>query len=372
MMQLPDVQNVWAEIKVLADRFWVKLKIHAQKIRLRQQSYQYKEKAQVLWKKFRQTLKKIKPLKLTKRIMRRLSDSWRLLLGGMCVFLFVYYALGSSLAENIDTSPVYFQPKQKSDNSEMIKAMAALINREVDEKMWTPNLPLIFPATILDNMPNFQIGVIKSVRDSTAGMRHFTKLSKQQSENLKAALQLLRYPPDVWLMNRRGTFGLAPSSNAQYRKARNELIKFNDDGYFAVDAANFAAYLEYLSMSLRKIAKKNEEHVQEYSADFWDFKADNRFYQTRGYVFGARQVLEAAGQDFKPVILKYDVYTEWTFLLSSLQKAADFSPLIVRDGKAESQFVPNHLIVQNYFLERALAALERIRAVLAKGTDNAV
>lgn len=372
MMQLPDFQNVLAKIKEFAVRFTTEWKKRFPEICLRLQRYPYKEKIQGLRTKVRQILKKIKPLKLTKKIMRKISDSWKLLLGGICTFLFVYYVLGSNLSEDIDTSPVYSQPKQKSDTSEMIKAMAVLINREVDEKMWTPNLPPIFPAAVLDNMPNFQTGVMKAVRDGTAEMRHFTHLTEKQAENLKAALQLLRYPPNVWLMSRRGTFGLAPSSNAQYRKARNELRKFNDDGNFVVTDADFSVYLEYLGMSLQKIAQKNEEYVQEYAADFWDFKADDRFYQTRGYVFGVRQVLEAAGQDFKPVILKYDVYAEWTFLLSSLQKAADFSPLIVRDGRAESQFVPNHLIVQNYFLERALAALERIRLKLAKGADNAV
>jgi len=60
------------------------------------------------------------------------------------------------------------------------------------------------------------------------------------------------------------------------------------------------------------------------------------------------------------------LYVEWTYLVHSLEKAAEFKPFVVRNGAPDSQFVPNHLIMQNFYLQRAMLAAERIRNGLLK------
>ena len=71
--------------------------------------------------------------------------------------------------------------------------------------------------------------------------------------------------------------------------------------------------------------------------------------------------------DFKDIIVGFGVYMDWTYLHSSLQQAATFAPVVVRNGKTESLWAPNHLVVQNFYLIRAQAAIERIRTTLARG-----
>lgn len=56
-------------------------------------------------------------------------------------------------------------------------------------------------------------------------------------------------------MSRKGTFGLAPSSNAQYRKARRELLKINDEP-LVLEEQEFNSYLSHLAKSLRFYVQK--------------------------------------------------------------------------------------------------------------------
>ncbi|MDO4161591.1 MAG: DUF2333 family protein [Pseudomonadota bacterium] len=318
-----------------------------------------RQKAKILQKKL-QNFKFKKIISFVKKISKKISDSWKFVLSAVFCFLFVYYILGSLWVEDINVTPAYTLPKEKSDKLEMANTMSFLIDREIDSKMWTPNLPFVFPAYILDNMPNFQIGVISSVRDTTGAIKHFANQTPEQKEHIKQADEFLRYPPNIWLMSRKGAFGLSPSSNAQYRKARRELRKYNKEKYTA-SAADFTVYLKRLDKSLRRLIQKNDSQIIEHSSQIFDTKADDVFYKTRGYAFGAWQIALSAGSDFKTIIVDNDIYTEWTYLLSSLQKAAEFSPIMVRNAELDSLFGANHLIVQNYYLERALVAVIRIQ-----------
>ena len=40
---------------------------------------------------------------------------------------------------------------------------ADLVTREVDVHTWTPMMPFFMPAGILDNMPNFQRGIMAAL-----------------------------------------------------------------------------------------------------------------------------------------------------------------------------------------------------------------
>lgn len=326
--------------------------------------YPYKQAAVSFYKKVKTfRWKKLRIPQRIKKATRWISASWKIVLTSVFSFLLFYYSIGSLLVENMDVSSGYALPKEPSDKFETANTMAFLINREIDSKMWTPNLPIAFPAYVLDNMPNFQIGIIESVRDTTATLRKFKNNTPAQITNAVEAYTLLRYSPRIWLLSRKGTFGIAPSSNAQYRKARKELIKFNKNGNFVPTERDFDLILAKISRSLRKLSQKSDMYVQEYASDWFDTQADDLFHHHRGYAFGLWQIAEALGFDFKNIILQKDLYNEWTYLISSLKKAAEFNPWLVRNEKADSMSA-NHLIVQNYYLQRAQTAIERIRCML--------
>ena len=93
------------------------------------------------------------------------------------------------------------------------------------------------------------------------------------------------------------------------------------------------------------------------------------FFIIIGYAFALWQISKAMGIDFKEIILAHDAYTDWTYLQSSLRQAAQFRPYVVRNSPPDGLWSPNHLMAQNFYLARALAAIERIRGALARGNN---
>ena len=324
-----------------------------------------------LWNKAKKVkLRKTSAYRFLKKFLKKLSDSWKIILTVVPLFLIFYYGLGSYVVENIDVKTEY--KIEKNDNVPLFKTadgMAFLVRREVDDKMWTPNLPMIFPAYVLDNMPNFQIGVINAVKDIAGTLRYFKSNTEAQNKDIRAAYKLLSYAPNVWIMSRKGKFNLAPSSNSQYRKAANELRKFMRDGIYKPEADDLRLLLKKISAKLQKLTLASEEHVSENSETGLDRQADNLFYNHKGYAFAMWQMSKVAGRDYKEIIVKNDLYEDWVRMSASLQRAAEFSPLIIRNGKADSSFTPNHLLLQNYYLLRAISAAEKIRGNLSEATN---
>lgn len=323
------------------------------------------------WKKIKATLRQYvrkmrPPLRKAKKMVLKVMSHWKFITVFLPSFLFFYYFWGSMIAENIDVTTEYKLPAKHLPMFETADSMAFLIRREVDKKMWTPNLPPVFPASILDNMPNFQIGIVFGVKDMTSAIRRFKQNTEAQQKDIDKAYKLLSYPPNVWLMSRRGKFNLAPSSNAQYRKAAKMLNKFVKDGVFAPNAEDLDILLRQISKKLQKITEQNETGQREKAAAWADTSSDDLFYYGKGYAFALWQITNSLGVDFKEVILEKNLYVEWTYLMNSLKKAAEFKPLVVRNGAPDSLWTPNHLIMQNFYLQRAIIAAEKIRDELLK------
>lgn len=305
-------------------------------------------------------------LKKYRKISRLISDAWKPLIIGVPSFLFCYYIIGALISENIDITPI----KREKTNLQTLDTLGQILKREVDEHIWTLNLPLIFPARILDNMPNFQRGVLQSVRDSAQAIKNLQFIDEVQKKSLKKASKLLNYPADVWILAQKSAFSIAPSSNSQYRKARKEFEKANAGRKIFVGKTDLQNILEYMANNLQKTATKNEERVREFSGNYVDFRADNVFYFTKGYAFVIWQISEALAIDFKEDILAAEAYADWTLMTANLRKATEFNPLIVRNGVPDSFMAPNHLLIQNYYLAMARAQAEKILKMIGN-LDNA-
>ena len=126
---------------------------------------------------------------------------WQVLLLVSAAVIFLYYPLGGWLMNDINTNTEYEINNKHNEQSAAIAMNAFLVNREVNEKMWTPNLPFFFPSYFLDNMPNFQMGIISSVSNVTTALSK--RLEKTIAENealhLEEAAKLLRYPGTIWI-----------------------------------------------------------------------------------------------------------------------------------------------------------------------------
>ncbi len=294
-----------------------------------------------------------------------IKKSWKSIAVLLPVFLVLYYTVGSLATNNIDKSLIAMT-KPSSKGLTVVSASADLIEREVDDKMWTANLPIIFPGYVLDNMPQFQLGIINSLKTVTGVLAH-----NYESENLNKAAELLKYPGNVWLLSKTDNLSLAPSSGAQYRKARKELLKFNDN--LIVPKADSSQILinvlDVINRNLSSVTADLEQQIREHSTDFVDTQADNAFYYAQGRLYGYYVVIKALSEDFKPQILEAEQYENITILNKNLENGFLLDPWIVRNGKPDAVFAANHLFILNYYVAKAAYQLSEIINALQKANN---
>ena len=301
--------------------------------------------------------------------LRNLVNTWpKLILLFITGFIFLYYPLGALVSENIDKNTNYEFHKEGT-KSATIDAMSFLIRREVYNKSWTPSLPFIFPAYMLDNMPSFQLGLMSSVSTvSKALAQKIDNLPKDES-HLQTAAELLQYPGNIWMFSPNNKLVPAPSSNSQYRRARKQLQNYNRElaegkAIFIIKAKDLSYILNTIQKDLTKSSRRLSNQIREHSTDFYDGKADDVFYYEQGKLYSYYLLLKALGVDYKDVIVQHNIYQPWTVLLNTLENASKLSPMVVRNGGLDSLTAPTHLAVLGYFNYRAIAVLQNIEGIL--------
>ncbi|MBQ8677061.1 MAG: DUF2333 family protein [Alphaproteobacteria bacterium] len=327
---------------------------------------------------FRKLLKQARPyLKMLLRIgtsrLSRLSHLikskitawWQVALAVVFAIVFLYYPIGGYMINSIDTSP--YHAKSRNTSLYTIDSLSYLINREVHHHIWTPNLPVLFPSYFLDNMPNFQTGIISAVAHTAGGLKQmsFTTSASSPSADLDEAARLLRYPADIWLFSKQNRLTPATSSNTQYKKGRRHLNNFNNDiasGKIMLsrDASNFVPILEAVRRDLLNLIKRNSDHIRENNTNLLDFKADDVFYYAYGKLYAYSQIASSLSLDFKETLVSRDIYQQWTSFIRLLTGASEITPLIVRNGSLSSGFAPNHLAYLNDLTAQALTYLDAI------------
>ena len=298
---------------------------------------------------------------------------WHVLTIGILAFAFLYYPLGSWLIHHIDKTTDYEITRTPTKQSATIETAAFLINREVNDKLWTPNLPFFYPSFFLDDMPNFQLGIIDSLAVSVSAMAHRLPVTTETgtTSHLQKAAELLNYPGTVWMFSPDNKLLPAPSSTRQYREARRQLIKYNKalaDGsaVFHPNADDLVYILERISRSLQHAEKSLSAHIREHSTDWYDTKADNIFYLNQGKAYGYYLMLKALGTDYQTLIVDNGQYENWTKLLGALREAVELSPSLVRNAELDSIFAPNHLNSLGFYILKAQNIIYQINAALAK------
>ena len=300
---------------------------------------------------------------------------WQIALAAFGIIVFLYYPLGGWLIHKIDTTS--YQAQTADGKLGTIDTISYLINREVHYKIWTPNLPFVFPSYFLDNMPAFQKGIMSSVAKtahSLDGLK-LTIASDSAANNLSEGASLLQYPADIWLFSPKNKLIPAPSSPTQYKKGRKKLNNFNREvSAGKTDIArtpdNLSLILYVIKKDLNKNMLQTEKHIRENSSSFFDFKSDDVFYFSVGKLYAYEQILNALGIDFKPVLIKYDIYSNWVSMTKALENATKLAPMIIRNAQTSSSFAPNHLVAVNYYNAKALNSLNAIINKLKQHTEQ--
>jgi hypothetical protein len=296
------------------------------------------------------------------------------LLGALLLLIALYYLIGAIWVHKIDDNTAFVPPDPTKGGSHAVDMAAALIDREVKENGWTSNDPFFLPGAVLDNMPNFQQGMMYAL--SRFGNVLAEQLARSRGTSavdpdVDRAAGLLRYPGDVWLFNFGTSLAPTASSESQYRAAAKALRAYNQrvaegEATFDRRADNLIDTLERFANDLGSMSGVIDEHLHTKAGFPFSWSADDIFYQTKGRLYAYYMLLKALGEDFEPLIAERNLDTVWSQMLESAREAADQSVWVVLNGGVSSQFVPSHLASQGFLLLRLRTRIREVQSVLVK------
>lgn len=247
------------------------------------------------------------------------------------------------------------------------------------------------PGVLMDNLPNWEFGVLTATRDLTRALRNEFSRSQTQSvedKDLMEADPLFSSPNDRWLL---------PSSESQYRKAIARIDAYAQrladsdplDAQFYARADNLADYLQVVSTRLGSLSQRlsaaagqvrldttlaGDPHAQQASATPseqlvrtpWT-RIDDNFYEARGYSWALREQLEAIRIDFAPILGSKNAAVSLEQIIRELEEAqrALGSPVVL-NGRPFGFFANHSLVMANY-ISRANAAIIDLRELLKRG-----
>ncbi len=286
---------------------------------------------------------------------------------------FFYYGILPLFLQKIDDNLDLSLPVEPT-KSQAVAVTAELVRREVEEYGWVANDPFFFPTYALDNMPNYQLGMIAALSRFTLEMSDQIgrmRGSSQIDPDLDNAVGKLKYSGKTWVLDFKTSFMPVAPSEDQYRAAWKALNSYNrrvamGDAIFERRADNLQVTLDRIALHLGSVSAMLDDRIQQSGFLPYDAQADDVFYQVKGVLYAYTMIVKALQQDFNRLITERELVKVWENLVLSLEAAARLSPVIVTNGGADSLLFPNHLAIQGFYLLRARTQLRELTSILQK------
>lgn len=247
------------------------------------------------------------------------------------------------------------------------------------------------PGVLMDNMPNWEYGVLLQVRDFAKALRNDMSRSQTQSaedKDLSDAEPHFNYQNDAWIL---------PSSESEYRDGRaalqrylTRLIDDNDqNAQFYARADNLRDWLVLVEKRLGSLSQRLSASVgqERFNTDIasetsaagstderaqitvktpW-LEIDDVFYEARGTAWALSHFLRAAEVDFGSVLDKKNARVSMQQIIRELEGTQEtmWSPMVL-NGTGFG-FVANHSLVMASYISRANAAIIDLRRLLEQG-----
>ena len=250
----------------------------------------------------------------------------------------------------------------------------------------------IFPPGLwLDNMPNWEYGVIVQVRDLARSMREVH--SRSQSQSLE--------DPDLALAEPRFNFNteswMFPASESEYRDGlnytRNYFRRLSDvqeaNAQFYARADNLRYWLSSVENRLGSLSQRlsasvgkrrintdlaGDDSATQSTATAAEVEVrtpwteiDDVFFEARGTAWALLHFLRAAEVDFADVLENKNARVSLQQIIRELEGSQEFvwSPMIL-NGSGFG-LVANHSLVMASYISRANAAIVDLRDLLSQG-----
>ncbi len=288
--------------------------------------------------------------------------------------VFIYYPIGMVWVHKVDDSATFSAKKYEAKDGSYAASMAmALVDREVNIHRWTSNDPIIFPGALLIRMPAFQRGVMASVSRFTVTLSDYlgrARGSSQIDTDLQNAAGLFKYSPYVWIWNWQVSWLPTASTEKQYQSGIDSLMEYNKR--LATGKANFERRSDNLMLAMDGIASDigsasaalDEYIITDENPNF--NSAAELFYYNKGLMYGNYMLLKELEKDYADVIKEKQLATVWKDMLSSLEHGMQLSNFMIFNFAPDSQFLPNHLTAQGFYLMRARTQMREVTNILLK------
>lgn len=248
------------------------------------------------------------------------------------------------------------------------------------------------PGLYLDNIPNWEYGVLVQVRDLALAFRQNFSRSQSQSiedPDLLIVEPSLNVPNDSWIF---------PASETEYRKAIRFMNSYmnrisdpdNQDAQFYARSDNLARWLANVesrlgSLSQRLSASVGQSQVNaintagdrgaqqstavaaQRSVKTRYTQIDDVFYEARGATWALMHFLRAIEVDFAAVLRDKNALVSVRQIARELEASQRrvFSPFILNGGGFG--FFANHSLVMANYISRANASIIDLRELLNQG-----
>jgi hypothetical protein len=247
------------------------------------------------------------------------------------------------------------------------------------------------PGVYLDNISNWEFGVLTELRDTVRALRNDFSRSQTQSvedKDLTVADPQFNYDSNQWIL---------PATETEYDKGVTALYRYLErlsdekayDGQFFTRADNLAVYLELVRKRLGSLTQRLAASVgqlrlnidlagdtsarqstptpqQQWVQTPW-LQIDDVFYEARGYTWALLHMLEALAIDFQPVLSKKNAQVSLDQIIRELEAANTrmWSPMVL-NGTGFG-LLANHSLVMASYIASANAALSDLVNLLKQG-----
>lgn len=247
------------------------------------------------------------------------------------------------------------------------------------------------PGVLLDNIPNWEYGVLVQVRDLSKALREVFSRSQSQStedRDLVIAEPRFNFDSESWIL---------PSTESVYEEGIEKLNSYHSrlvdpaqsQAQFYARADNLAFWLGTVekrlgSLSQRLSASVGQRRLNTDLAGESDagqstpapkelevktpwLEIDNVFYEARGTTWALIHFLRAVETDFADVLQKKNARISLQQIIRELEatQVSMFSPIVL-NGSGFGIFA-NHSLVMASYISRAHAAIIDLRELLTQG-----
>ena len=247
------------------------------------------------------------------------------------------------------------------------------------------------PSVWMDNIPNWEFGVLVQIRDFARALRN--DISRSQSQSLEDADLAIAEPQfnfnsDSWLF---------PPSEQEYRSGIEALQRYLDrlsknsdnDAQFYARADNLADWLAIVEKRLGSLSQRLSASVGQVRVNTdlagdpdamqstptaseivtktpWN-EIDDVFFEARGATYALIHLLKAMEHDFADILQKKNALVSLRQIIRELEATQEtvWTPVIL-NGSGFGLFA-NHSLVMASYISRANAAIIDLRKLLSQG-----